>query len=128
MTSTKDKPDNVVDDPSSMSYPTNVGAPAFTLPDVVGHKTEKTNKATHQLMTKFEELKKEYFRLAALAEDTSLVYNAEYNFIPIVGDVYHLYQTDRLFLSMIEPERWSEMKWLGSFRYTSDATWERLDD
>lgn len=110
----------------SMPYPTNIGAPAFTVPDVLKHKNERGVNATNALTARFDELKEEYFKLVQLAEDTSLVYNAEYNFIPVVGKVYHLYigPRDKLFLSLIEPERatWESK---GSFRYTYDNVWER---
>ena len=126
--SDNDKPLGFCENARSLTYPSNVGAPAFTVPDVLTHKTEKTNKAVHQLQTKFDELKEEYFRLVELAEDTSLVYNAEYNFVHVVGKVYHLYKSERaLFLSIIHPTDWSSMDHQGSFRYTSDATWERIE-
>ena len=119
------KPDNVVANPGTMSYPTNVGAPAFTVPDVLGRKKERGINATHQLETKFEQLKEEYFKLCQLAEDTDLVYNAKCNFNPVVGKVYHLYEgNDGLFVSMISPEEWNKVH-LGSFKLTSEHVWER---
>lgn len=125
----KKKPDMVVDHPHSMKYPTNVGAPAFTVPDVLRHKQERGVNATHYLETKFEQLKKEYFALVQLAEDTNLVYNAKYNFIPVIGKTYHLYMgyDDRVFLSLIPPES-SSWDHHGSFRYTSENIWERVAD
>jgi hypothetical protein len=127
MKAKKDKPDQVVDSPEAMSYPTNVGAPAFTIPAVLSHKQDRGINATNLLQTKFDELKEEYFRLVQLAEDTELVYQATYNFIPKVGGTYHLYSdtNDKLFLSMIEPEKWTHMSHYGSFKFTSDNTWER---
>lgn len=122
------KPDNVVDNPASMPYPTNIGAPAFTVPDVIKHKNERGVNATHYLETKFDQLKKEYFKLVDLAKDTELVYNAKYAFVPVVGKVYHLYvgYDNKLFLSIIEPDRVSwESK--GSFKFTADNTWERME-
>ena len=120
------KPDQFVVSPASMPYPTNVGAPAFTVPDVLRDKNERGANAIHSLETKFEELKKEYFKLVQLAEDTNLVYNAEYGFIPVVGKVYHLYvgPTGKLFLSLTEPDR-ATWEFKGSFKYTYDNVWER---
>jgi hypothetical protein len=121
------KPDNVVDSPSSMAYPTNVGAPAFTVPNVLSRKRERGVNATHQLETKFEQLKEEYFKLVQLAEDTDLVYNAKCNFNPVVGDIYHLYSgNEGLFLSMISPDQWTQ-EFFGSFKLTSEHTWERIE-
>ncbi|MDB4575843.1 DUF2452 domain-containing protein [bacterium] len=122
----KTKPDNVADNPGIMHYPTNVGAPAFTVPDVLGKGKERGITATHQLETKFEQLKEEYFKLVALAEDTQMVYNARCNFIPVVGRVYHLYDSESgLFLSLIEPESWQHKKHLGSYKLSSEQTWEK---
>jgi len=123
----KKKPDMVVDNPQSMKYPTNVGSPAFTVPDVLKHKNERGVNATHHLETRFDDLKRKYFELVELANDTELVYNAKYSFIPVVGKTYHLYvgSDDKLFLSIIEPER---VTWdcKGSFKFTADSTWERI--
>jgi len=123
------KPDNVVANPASMPYPTNVGAPAFTIPDVVKHKKERGANASNYFETKFDELKEEYFRLVKQVEDTQLVYSAKYAFIPVVGKIYHLYvdEIGTLFLSLIEPHQWSK-EFKGSFKYTSDNTWERVDN
>ena len=121
----KKKPDLVADNPGLMPYPTNVGAPAFTVPAVLSKKRERGANARNQLTSKFEELKEEYFRLAQLTEDTEMVYNARFNYNPVVGRIYHLYEgEDGLFLSMIEPERWN-MSCFGSFKLTSEHTWER---
>ena len=123
----KKKPDNVADNPNSLPYPTNVGAPAFTIPDVLKHKNERGVNATHLLETRFEDLKRQYFELVELANDTELVYNAKYAFIPVVGKTYHLYvgADEKLFLSIIEPERVTYWDCKGSFKFTADSTWER---
>ena len=122
----KTKPDNVVDAPALMTYSTNVGAPAFTVPDVLSVSKERGISATHQLETKFEALKEEYFKLVELAEDTALMYNARCNIVPVVGEVYHLYDSkDGLFISMIEPETWLSQDHVGSFKLTSEQTWEK---
>ena len=124
----KKKPDMVADNPQSLPYPTNVGAPAFTVPDVLKHKNQRGTNAIHHLETRFNELKEEYFKLVSLAEDTELVYNAKYNFIPIVGKTYHLYvgADDKLFLSIIEPERVTYWDCKGSFKFTVDNVWQRI--
>jgi len=122
----KKRPDQFVDNPMSLPYPTNVGAPAFTVPNVLLHKDERTSNAAHHFETRFDEIKTSYYELVSRVQDTELVYGAEYNFIPIVGRVYHLYvgPTGKLFLSLIEPAHWT-MEFKGSFKFTSDNTWER---
>ena len=122
----KKKPDMVVEQPQIMEYPTNVGGPAFFVPDVLKHKNEKGVNALRYFNTKFEELKNEYYELIKLSNDTEKVYNAKYNFVPAVGKVYHLYESadESFFLSIIGPDEWG-MKHEGSFKFTSDNTWEK---
>lgn len=122
----KKKPDMVVDNPESIMYPTNLGAPKFYVPDVLKHKNERGVNASHYLDAKFNELKEEYFKLIQIAEDTEAVFNSSYNFIPAVGKIYHLYEKldNSFFLSIINPDEW-DMKHKGSFKFTSDNTWER---
>jgi len=122
------KPDSVTSFAATMPYPTHVGAPAFTVPDVLQHKKERGVTATHFFETKFDELKEEYFKLVKLAEDTQLVYEASYSFLPVVGKTYSLYvKNEKLFLSIIEPQRWPQMTFKGSFKFTSDNTWEKIE-
>ena len=122
-------PDMAVEEPQLMHYPTNVGAPKFMVPDILSHKKERGVTATHYLESKFDELKEAYFKLVEVAEDTDMVYSAVYNFIPAVGNTYHLYanHTGKLFLSIIGPDEWDIVEHKGSFRFTTDNTWERLN-
>lgn len=123
----KKKPDMVVDEPQLMKYPTNVGSPAFIIPDILAHKSNKGENAIQYLNCKFEELKNEYFKLSELANDTEMIYNSKHNFIPIVGNIYHLYKNNinQLFLSIIGPTEW-DMEYKGSFKYTTDGIWKRV--
>lgn len=116
----------VVDQPQVMEYPTNVGAPAFVVPDVITHKDKRGKNAENFIHSKFDQIKEEYLSLLKLTEDTKLVYNSKYNFIPIVGRIYNLYLSSDggLFLSIIDPSEWS-MEHFGSFKFTIDNTWER---
>ena len=119
------KPDNVSDDAGILPYGSNVGAPSIVLPDTDLFKTERGGNASNYLNEKLEEIKHQYEELKKLAEDTSIVYNAHYNFIPKVGKVYHLYYTgEKYTLSLIE--NWDRFEFVGSFRFTSDNVWERV--
>jgi len=121
------KPDNVCDNPLASPYPTNVGAPAFSLPDTSLFRNEKTNAARTYLVAQMNEIQERYNALVELAKDTALVYEAEYRFTPRVGHLYHLYAgEEKPFLSMIKPHEWDK-PYLGSFRFTSEATWEKLE-
>jgi hypothetical protein len=122
----KKKPDMVTETPASSPYPTNVGAPAFKLNNIVEFKQTRSSNALHHLNSRLEEIKKQYDELVDLATDTELVYSARYNFIPIVGKTYHLYNNDRYnFLSIVPPNAVS-WTFLGSFTFTTDNIWSRV--
>lgn len=122
------KPDNVADNPHSLPYPSNVGAPAFTLSNIVAFNETRSSTALHHLNTKLSEIKEQYDELVNLAADTELIYSSRYSFIPVVGKVYHLYQVEwnpKPFLSIMDPDR-AIWDCLGSFKFTTDNTWERV--
>ena len=60
-------------------------------------------------------------------EYNDLVYNAKFNFEPIIGEVYYLYndKNEEPFLSIIHPDQ-CNFYYLGSFRLNSQKMWEKL--
>lgn len=130
----KKKPDNVVFntktqkyDASLKPYPTNVGAPKITTTETVAWKNRSIHKFNQKLQTKYNEIKKDYDKLIQEFENNDLIYNAKFNFEPIIGDTYHLYQKENgeNFLSVIAPNQCSFCS-LGSFRLNADQTWEKI--
>lgn len=131
----KKRPDNVVYDEKSqtynahlMPYGTNIGAPSITANNLSMWKTRGINNFNHVLKSQIEEIKKDYDVLVKSYEINELLYNAKYEFEPIIGEVYHLYLRDNLdekFLSMIPPNTWKR-KHLGSFRLNSNKVWEEI--
>ena len=92
------KPDLVVFDEEDqkynaglLPYATNASAPKITSTDLTGWKNTNISKANHQINTEYEKLKNAYDKLIEQYEYNSLVYNAQFNFEPIVGQTYHLY-------------------------------------
>ena len=50
---------------------------------------------------------------------------SSYNFNPIVGKTYYLYEkNNKKFLSIIEPKEW-EMKLVGEFILNTNYVWEK---
>lgn len=128
----KERPDNVPDNYSEnahiLPYGSNASAPAIVLPDTELFRSERGANAGNYFKQRLDEINEQYQRLVELANDTELVYNAKYNFVPRVGHTYHLYDTgENLILSMIEPELWGRFTHKGSYRFTADNTWERQD-
>jgi hypothetical protein len=127
----KKVPDNVVYNEKTHQfeshikpYPTTVGSSSFfPLPIEKGD----SHKANHFFEGKFTEIKKEYEKLVEEYRWTQLVYNADYNFQPLVNEPYHLYEREPslYFLSLIGPTEWSE-QYVGTFKLLTDGRWEKI--
>ena len=114
--------------PNLLPYGITSSAPAISLPDTDLFKSERGANAGNYFEEKLRQINDEYDRLVTLAKYTDLVYNSRYNFVPKVGQIYHLYNTGEYYLlSMIEPERWDKHTFVASFRFTSDNIWEIQD-
>lgn len=129
----KKKPDLVVWDEVNgynanlMQYPTNIGAPSFTLPNVGLVKTESAKKMIdvferekREIADRIEKLYQEYL-------DSVMVWESKISFEPIVGKTYYLYDFDGVnTLSLLSPTDWGKTEnFLGEFTLTSDRKWIR---
>lgn len=111
-----------------LPYGLSSSSAVITLLDSDLIKSERGTAASNFFKEKIRQINTEYDRLILLAKHTDLVYNSHYNFIPKVGKIYHLYYTgSQYILSMIEPYRWDKFKFVASYRFTSDNTWEMQD-
>jgi hypothetical protein len=121
------KPDNVAENPGLLPYGSNVSAPAIKVEDTTAWKNTNALKVNHQLQTKFNELKEEYKKLVEEYKWNELVYNAKFNFEPVVGQTYHLYvgRDGNIFLSMINPNEWN-YECVGSFTLDSNNKWNKI--
>jgi len=129
------KPDSVVYDEASetynaalLPYATSVGAPVI-VPDDLNHwKNKGINRVNHHLHTKFAQLKSEYEAMQELFEWNDLIYSTKFNFEPIIGEIYHLYEgkDGKPFLSLINPESWSRVL-IGSFQLNTEQMWIKQD-
>ncbi|WP_034923715.1 DUF2452 domain-containing protein [Gillisia sp. CAL575] len=128
------KPDNVVFNPETQKYDaalkpyaTSVGAPVITTPDTITWKNRSINKVNHKVAAKYQELKKEYDKMMEEFEYNKLIFNAKFNFEPIIGVVYHLYNRENgeSFLSIISPTECNFIS-LGSFYLNVDQIWEKI--
>lgn len=129
----KKKPDLVVWDEKrgyyqrELTYGSNIGAPAIKLDDVGGWKKNQANSVNKHFTKKYDEIKSEYERLIEEVKYNDMVYSAEYNFIPVIGEIYHLYERKdgKLFLSLIEPNSWNQ-KHIASFILDSRQKWVKI--
>lgn len=128
------KPDQVVYnetdqqyDASLKPYATNVGAPSIKVTDISSWKERNVHKANKQIEARYLELKAAYDLMLEELEYNNLVYNARYNFEPIVGETYHLYRdkNSEPFLSILTPES-CNFDFIGSFQLNSELLWKKV--
>lgn len=129
----KKKPDQVVYSESEgynahkLPYATNSSAPKIESTDLTSWKNDSIHKVNHHLKTKFESIREEYNNLVKQFEYNQLVYNSSYNFEPIVGQVYHLYEKKdaSTFLSLLAPNE-CNFHHKGSFKLNEEKMWVRV--
>lgn len=130
------KPDNVVFntenqryDAALKPYATSVGAPLITTTDSTAWKNRSINKLNHKINAKYLQLKAEYEKMINEFEDNTLIFNSEFSFEPVIGEVYHLYQRKEgnSFLSLIAPEQ-CNFNHIDSFFLNLDQTWEKVNE
>ena len=130
----KDRPDNVVDNEetgynsSLLNYPTNVGAPVIKIDNIVSWKSRNISAVNKEFENKFYELRQEYEKLLVEFENNELVYNSNFSFEPVIGEIYHLYRGEDgiNFLSLISPLEWNK-EHIGTFKLNSDKKWVSID-
>ena len=90
-------------------------------------RNDGVDRVNKQFKSKFDEIKNAYQELMTQFEYNDLVYNAKFNFEPIIGEIYHLYnnKNEEPFLSIISPDQ-CRFHHLGSFRLNSQKMWEKL--
>ncbi len=129
------KPDNVVFNTENQSYDaalkpyaTSVGAPKITTTDTTTWKLRSINKINHKINAGYLKLKAEYQKMMDEFEYNTLIFNSEFSFEPVIGEVYHLYQRENgtNFLSLIAPDQ-CNFKHIDSFYLNVDQTWEKVN-
>ena len=128
------KPDLVVFDEDTQQYnaavipyATSASSPVIKPLNTATWRNDGVDRVNKQFKSKFDELKKEYEAMMEQFEYNDLVYNAKFNFEPIIGEVYYLYndKNEEPFLSIIHPDQ-CNFYYLGSFRLNSQKMWEKL--
>ena len=133
MSKEKKKPDLVVWDEErgyyskELTYGSNIGAPSIHLEDVGGWKQMQAQKANKVFTKKYNELKEQFEELIDEVKWNEFVYSAKYNFVPVMGETYYLYERadGSPFLSLIAPNEWP-MKFIGATRLESNNKWIKL--
>jgi len=108
-----------------LSYPVSTLSPPIIKNDLTSFKSQGISRIERDTQQKLTELKEEYDRIVEEYNWNKLVYEAEINFEPIVGEIYHLYEIrGKNILSMIKPDEWG-YKHIGSFRLDTQNHWSK---
>jgi hypothetical protein len=107
-----------------LPYPASTLSPRIVPNDLSTFKARGISQVERDLHQKLVELRESYVAAVEHFNWNKLIYEAELNFEPVVGQIYHLYEIRHRFtLSMIGPDEWPH-RHIGSFRLNVDRQWE----
>jgi hypothetical protein len=107
-----------------MPYPVSTLSPKIIPNDLTSFKSRGISEVERELQQKLTEIREEYLAAIDHFNWNKLIYEADIQFEPIVGQVYHLYEVrGRKLLSMIGPKEWNH-KHLATVRLNVDRQWK----
>jgi hypothetical protein len=107
-----------------LPYPASRLAAKIVPQDLTSFKTRGISRVERELQQELVELRERYLKVIDAFNWNKLIYEAQFGFEPVCGEVYHLYEVgNKRHLSMIEPEKWHQ-RWIGSFRLNADGRWQ----
>ncbi|NNC88222.1 MAG: DUF2452 domain-containing protein [Akkermansiaceae bacterium] len=110
-----------------LPYPASTLSPRIVPNDLSTYKARGISQVERDLHQKLVELRESYVSAVEHFNWNKLIYEAEINFEPVVGQTYHLYEIrDRFALSMIGPAEWPQ-RHIGSFRLNVGRQWEPVE-
>ncbi|MDP4625750.1 MAG: DUF2452 domain-containing protein [Akkermansiaceae bacterium] len=107
-----------------LPYPVSTLSPRIIPTDLSSFKSRGISEVERELQQKLTEIREQYLATIDHFNWNKLVYEADINFEPIVGETYHLYEVrGRKLLSMIGPAEWNK-KHLATVRLNVDRQWK----
>lgn len=126
----KDKPDNVADNPHSLPYASNVGAPVIRPNNDLGAwKHGAVHAANKHYRERYDEIKLQFQELVEEFKWNDLIFNSVMRFKPVIGKTYYLYlYNDKHQMSLFSPEEriHGHDGYIGAFRLNYDNRWEQV--
>ena len=129
-------PDSIVWDEENQKFHANIlpyasslSGPKIEIVDVDLFKQQGLNKLQKIFKSEFEELVEKYNNLVDEINLNDMIYNSNYSFEPVVGNIYHLYygNNNEKFLSLISPNEWDK-EHIVSVKLNSDFKWVSTKD
>ncbi len=109
--------------PAFMPYPVSTLSPRIVPTDLSSFKSRGVSEVERELQAKLTEIREEYLATIDHFNWNKLIYEADINFEPIIGQTYHLYKVrGRNLLSMIGPDQWPHLH-LATARLNVDRQW-----
>ncbi|RYD31598.1 MAG: DUF2452 domain-containing protein [Verrucomicrobiaceae bacterium] len=107
-----------------LPYPVSTLGPPIVPNDLTSFKSRGISQVERDLRQKLEEIRELYLQTIDHYNWNKLIYEAEIQFEPVIGGVYHLYEMgNRRMLSMVGPDQWSH-KHLATVRLNLDRQWK----
>jgi Protein of unknown function (DUF2452) len=112
---------------SFLPYPVSTLSPPIIPNDLTSFKSRGISQVERDLQQKLKEIRESYLETIDHFNWNKLVYEADIQFEPIIGGIYHLYEMrGRKLLSMISPDQWSQ-KHLATVRLNMDRQWKIVE-
>ena len=123
--------DELINEPPTSSaflpYPVSTLSPKIIPNDLTSFKSRGLSQVERDLHQKLTEMREQYERTIEHFNWNKLVYEADIQFEPVMGETYHLYRVrQKHVLSMIGPDQWAQ-KHLASFRLNLDRQLELIE-
>ncbi len=116
---------------SYLPYPSSTLSPKIVPNDLTTFRSRGASQVEKELKQQLQELKERYEQVIDDFNWNKLVYESEFSFEPVMGDIYHLYDgrkpQDARRLSLVPPGDWLGKSWIGSFRLNVDRRWEPIE-
>ena len=107
-----------------LPYPVSRLAAKIIPQDLTNFKSRGVSRVERELQQEMVEIQERYMEVIDAFNWNKLIYESQFGFEPVMGEVYHLYEIEgRRHLSMIEPESWHQ-RWIGTFRLNADGRWQ----
>jgi hypothetical protein len=98
-----------------LPYPVSRLAAKIVPQDLTNFKSRGVSRVERELQQEMVEIQERYMEVIDAFNWNKLIYESQFGFEPVCGEVYHLYEVEgKRQLSMIAPEEWHQ-RWIGSF-------------
>ena len=120
---------DIVNEGAYLPYPNSTLSPKIIPNDLSTFKSRGVSTVERELQERLLKIRDEYIKVIEHYNWNKLVYEAEINFEPVIGNIYHLYHLrGKNILSLIGPkEGFCESSHLATFKLNVDKQWDLIE-